>query len=87
MLFNKSKRKGFGADKDAFGFKTFEVEKMPLEPFFRYIPDRQIMQRLIMRAAEMKDDLAELNLEDEEAVTEAPTATVTENNESMLRKD
>jgi len=38
---------------------------MPLRPYFRYAPDRAVMQRLIMRAANMKDDLAEFNLDGE----------------------
>lgn len=36
---------------------------MPLKPCFRYNPDRTTMQRIIMRAAYMKDDLAEFNLD------------------------
>lgn len=38
---------------------------MILEPMLRYIPERAVMQRLIWRAVNMKDDLAELNLDGE----------------------
>ena len=48
-----------------FERKQFECEKMILEPMFRYIPERAVMQRLILRAATMKDDLAEFNLDGE----------------------
>lgn len=40
--------------------KQFIVESSMLEPHFRYVPDRGTIQRLITRAANMKDDLAEL---------------------------
>ena len=40
--------------------KQYIVESTILEPHFRYVPDRGTIQRLITRAANMKDDLAEL---------------------------
>ena len=48
------------------GLKQFTCEKPILEPYFRYIPDRAIMQKMITRAANMKDDLAEFGLFNEE---------------------
>ena len=44
-------------------YRPFRVEKMIPEPYFRYIPDRGSIQRLIWRAANMKDDLAEFNVD------------------------
>lgn len=41
----------------------FVVAEMVLEPYFRYLPDRGTMQRLIMRAANMKDDLEVVNVD------------------------
>ena len=38
---------------------------MILQPILRYIPERAVMQRLIWRAVNMKDDLEELKLEGE----------------------
>jgi len=32
------------------------------EPIFRYIPDRDTMQRLITRCSNMRDDLAEFGI-------------------------
>lgn len=43
--------------------KQFHVDQMISEPpFFRYIPDRSTIQRLITRGSNMKDDLAEFDL-------------------------
>ena len=50
-------------DLQQFGVKTFIVNEMIPEPIFRYIPSRATIQRLIMRAANMKDDLAEFVLD------------------------
>ena len=49
---------------------------MPLAPYFRYIPDRAITQRLILRAASMKDDLADvINVDNGEAAGTGADAT------------
>ena len=48
--------------------KQFCCQEAILEPVFRYIPDRRTIQRLIMRAANMKDDLAEFGLNYDEPV-------------------
>ena len=42
--------------------KQFCIDKPIMEPMFRYIPDRATIQRLITRASNMKDDLAEFDL-------------------------
>lgn len=42
-------------------FTVFEPVK---EPFFRYIPDRSTIQRLLNRVSNMKDDLSELGIFD-----------------------
>ena len=38
------------------------------EPVFRYIPDRATIQRLLMRVSNMKDDLAEFGLDQDDMV-------------------
>lgn len=53
-------------DLQQFCVKTFVVNEMIPEPIFRYIPSRATIQRIIMRAANMKDDLAEFALDAEE---------------------
>ena len=53
-------------DFNQIGMKQFTLEKTILEPMFRYVPDRAVMQKMIMRAANMKDDLAEFGLDEEE---------------------
>lgn len=42
--------------------KSYVVSAPIREPMFRYIPDRETMQRLITRCSNMKDDLAEFDL-------------------------
>ena len=42
--------------------KQFMVSETITEPVFRYIPDRDTIQRLLHRCSNMKDDLAEFEL-------------------------
>lgn len=42
--------------------KSFSISEQIPEPVFRYVPDRGIIQRLLTRASNMKDDLAEFDL-------------------------
>lgn len=54
-----------------YEFKQFEIEKKILAPCFRYLPNREVMQRLIMRAASMKEDQsAEISYEQPGAASE-----------------
>jgi len=48
----------------AMNFKQFEITEMIPEPMFRYVPDRETIQRLITRCSNMKDDLAEFDIYD-----------------------
>ena len=45
--------------------KSFVISAPILEPMFRYIPDRDTMQRLLTRCSNMKDDLAEFDLNED----------------------
>ena len=59
------KRTGQSAAMDmaaSLAHKQFMLSEMIQEPVFRYVPDRDTIQRLITRASNMKDDLAEFDL-------------------------
>ena len=70
------------ADLNMAGMKQFIVEKtygisktinkyyktMHQEPYFRYVPDRALIQRLVYRVANMKDDLAEFGYQDDQVM-------------------
>ena len=51
--------------------KQFAVESKILEPTFRYIPDRDTIQRLLTRCSNMKDDLGEFDLYEDNQPAEA----------------
>ena len=38
-------------------YNQFVVSEPILEPVFRYIPDRETIQRLLLRCSKMKDDI------------------------------
>lgn len=45
--------------------KSFIVQSPMEQPTLRYIPDRDLVQRLIIRASNMKDDLGEFDMTEE----------------------
>ncbi len=58
-------------DMSASMSKQFTVESKIPEPTFRYIPDRDTIQRLLTRCSNMKDDLGEFELYDENQPADA----------------
>ena len=59
--------------------KQYIVSAAIPEPIFRYIPDRDTMQRLITRCSNMRDDLAEFGImEDAEMAGEGGQAAQAE---------
>lgn len=48
------------------GLKQLCIREPIPEPIFRYIPDRDTIQRLLVRCSNMKDDLGEFDLFDED---------------------
>ena len=60
---NQDKKSIEAMDYDDFKFLTLDENFK--RPFFRYIPDRRTMQRLVHRVAEFKYDL-DIELEEEE---------------------
>ena len=43
--------------------KQFCVSEPITQPIFRYIPDRETIQRLLFRCGNMQDDLGEFDIE------------------------
>ena len=54
--------------------KQFVVEEKIIEPVFRYVPDRDTIQRLLTRCGNMKDDLAEFDLFEDKQPAEGEAA-------------
>ena len=52
---------------NALHSKQYTCEEPIPEPMFRYVPDRDTIQRILLRCANMKDDLAEFDLFEDKA--------------------
>ena len=63
---NKKKSAAVNSELQALALRQVIISEPQIEPIFRYVPDRDTIQRLLIRCSNMKDDLGEFELYDED---------------------